>query len=86
MLMNLFTMFYQNVVKLKRGDFVSFEKEKRRLDDFCFKKIEVSKYKNLESMLKLVLVLSRDQASVETTFSLNIIYNFNMKEIFISRS
>ena len=53
MLMNLFTMFYQNVVKLKRGDFVSFEKEKRRLDDFCFKKIEVSKYKKLELMLKL---------------------------------
>ena len=86
MLMNLFTMFYQNVVKLKRGDFVSFEKEKRRLDDFCFKKIEVSKYKKLELMLKLLLVLSRDQASVETTFSFNIIYNFNMKKIFISRS
>ena len=86
MLMNLFTMFYQNVVKLKRGDFVSFEKEKRRLDDFCFKKIEVSEYEKLELMLKLVLVLSRDQASIETTFSLNIIYNFNMKKIFISRS
>lgn len=84
--MNLFTMFYQNVVKLKRGDFVSFEKEKRRLDDFCFKKIEVSEYEKLELMLKLVLVLSRDQASIETTFSLNIIYNFNMKKIFISRS
>ena len=41
------TMFYQNIVKLKRGDFVSFEQKKVHLDDFYFKEVEVGKYKNL---------------------------------------
>ena len=49
-------------------------------DDFYFKEVEVSKYKNLASLLKLVL--SHGLALVERTFSLsNIIHNFNLKEI-----
>ena len=37
-----FPMFYQIIAKLKRGDCVSFETEKGRLDDFYFKEVEVS--------------------------------------------
>ena len=75
-------MFYQNIVKLKGGDCVSFEKEKGCLDYFYIKKVEVSEYKNLASVLKLVL--SDGQASMERAYSLhNIIPNFNLKDISI---
>lgn len=37
-----FPMFYQIIAKLERGDCVSFETEKGRLDDFYFKEVEVS--------------------------------------------
>ena len=37
-----FPMFYQIIVKLKRGACVSFETEKGRLDDFYFREVEVS--------------------------------------------
>ena len=41
-----------------------------RLDDFFFKKCNVSKFPELSSVLKIVLTMSHDQADIERGFSL----------------
>ena len=75
-----FTSFHESCMSEKRSDFEKFKRHKDRLDDF-FMKIEIGSYKNLFSILKLVLVLSRGQANVERCFSVNNnVLKFNMSE------
>ena len=64
----------------KRSDFEKFKRHKDRLDDF-FMKAEIGSYKNLFSILKLVLELSHGQANVERCFSVNNnVLKFSMSE------
>lgn len=59
-----FIIFNQNTVKLIKRRFRSFEKKKASLVDPHFKEVEIGKYKNLASGLKLVLMLSHGQTSL----------------------
>ena len=75
-----FTSFHESCMSEKRSDFEKFKRHKDRLDDF-FMKTEIGSYKNLFSILKLVLVLSHGQANVERCFSVNNnVLKFNMSE------
>ena len=74
-----FTSFHESCMSEKRSDFEKFKRHKDRLDDF-FMKTEIGSCKNLFSILKLVLVLSRGQANVERCFSVNNVLKFNMSE------
>ena len=67
-----FTMFCQTIVKLTTRRFVIC-----RLVEFYSKEVEVGKYKNLASGLKLVLVL------IWSSILNIIIHNFNIEEISI---
>ena len=75
-----FTSFHESCMSEKRYDFEKFKQHKDRLDDF-FMKTEIGSYKNLFSILKLLLVLSHGQANVERCFSVNSnVLKFNMSE------
>ena len=75
-----FTSFHESCMSEKRSDFEKFKRHKDRLDDF-FMKTEIGSYKNLLSILKLVLVLSHGQANVERYLSVNNnALKFNMSE------
>ena len=56
-------------VKNMQRELVTFSQKDDRLDDFYFKVASISKYKHLWFVVKLILTLSHDQASVEHGFS-----------------
>ena len=61
--------------------FQSFSCDETALHDFFFKLVGVEKCKDLPFLLKIVLTLSRGQAAVERSFSLeNALLNYNMSE------
>ena len=79
-----FSSFYHTSLRERKTSFESFQKERDRLNDFYVKETDISNYKNLSSVFKLVLVLSHGQAAVEWGFSVyNKALNFNMGEISI---
>ena len=66
-----FKKFLDVEVKTMRRESVTFSQKDDRLDDFYFKVLSVSKYKDLSFVVKLILTLSHGQTSVERGFSLN---------------
>ena len=58
-------------VKMKTLDFSSFDEETTWLDLFYFKIIMVGRSEVLSFILKIILIMSHGQASVERGFSLN---------------
>ena len=58
-------------VKMKTLDFSSFDEETTWLDHFYFKIIMVGRSEVLSFILKIILIMSHGQASVERGFSLN---------------
>ena len=58
-------------VKMKTLDFSSFDEEATWLDHFYFKIIMVGRSEVLSFILKIILIMSHGQASVERGFSLN---------------
>lgn len=55
----------QTDLKFKRNVFVSFDTCKNFLGDFYFKKLKIITYHELASILKLLITLTCDQASIE---------------------
>lgn len=68
-----FDSFYQNVVLKKAVTFAHYEpyKEKSRVDEFYINFMDKDEYKNLWKVVKITLLLSHGQASVERGFSVN---------------
>ena len=70
----------KNELKLFNGKFRSFDRKVSRLDDFFFATVGIQNYKELSYVLKIILILSHGQASVERSFSVNkSILGVNMK-------
>ena len=64
-----------------RSVFEDFNEATDRLDHFWFEKANISHFKTLDFVVKLVLTLFHGQASVEWEFSIsNIVHNNNMKK------
>ena len=51
--------------------FPECNREEDSLDDVCFKKCNLNKFKELASTLKIFLTMSHEQASVERGFSVS---------------
>ena len=54
-----------------RDIFIGYDRSNKRLDDFYFRDINITKYPDLAFVVKLVLTLSHGQASVERGFSVD---------------
>jgi hypothetical protein len=55
-----------------KEDFLAFKKETDRLDDFYFRHVgSISEYESIWSVMKIILILSHGNASVESGFSIN---------------
>jgi hypothetical protein len=55
-----------------KEDFLAFKKETDRLDDFYFRHVgSISEYESIWSVMKIILILSHGNASVESVFSIN---------------
>ena len=68
-------------LQLDADKFKSFNSGKERLDDFFFQVVSFTVPADLKSILKLVLVLSHGQASIERGFNVNkTILKVNMNE------
>ena len=66
-----FVEFVTHDVKLNIDKFKSFNRYKTKLDVFYFETIGLDKYKELKYVMKVILILSHGQASVERGFSIN---------------
>lgn len=72
--------FLQNEMKLKAEMFKQFSPTVYRLDNFLFNNVEMQLPNELASILKIVLIFSHWQASIERSFSVSsIILKDNMK-------
>ena len=60
-----FSSFYHTSFRERKTSFEFFQKERDSLDDFYVKETDISNYKNLSSVFKLVLVFSHGQVAVE---------------------
>ena len=70
-----------NELKLNDDKFCNFERNKVRLDHFCFNIIGVQKYDKFAFIIKVILTVSHGQTAIERGFSLNkTILDVNMKE------
>ena len=66
-----YRLFLQNEAKLHHKTFKSFNRSENHLDEFFFSKCVVHKiYKELSSVITIILALSHGQAAVERSFSL----------------
>ena len=63
--------FTKEDAKLNSSLLNEFSLSNDRLDDFYFKKMKISKFKELALVCKIVFTLSHGQSSVERGFSLN---------------
>ena len=68
---NQFSKFLTIKWTINRDIFIGYDRSNKRLDDFYFKDINITNYPDLASVVKLVLTLSRGQASVERGFSVS---------------
>ena len=70
--LNQFSKLLEESTKLFHQEFNEFKREICRLDDFYFKTLKIGgKYPELAQVVKLVLILSHGQATVERGFSNN---------------
>ena len=75
-----FDQFYDNEFKKFRVAFAEFDGNKTRLDHFYFKRVNVNAYETLSFVIKVVLTISHEQASVERQFSVNnLLVDHNME-------
>ena len=66
-----YRLFLENDVKQYHERFTNFKREDGCLDEFFFSTCEVDKnYKELSSVIEIILTLSHGQAAVERNFSL----------------
>ena len=78
-------LFPHHQLKRKKKSYESFQKNSNCLDDFYEKEVEVSNFKVLSSVVKLVLALSHGQAKVEREFNMNTkVLKVNLKEVSIT--
>ena len=66
-----FSKFCETVVVESEEEFLSFDKDKDRLDYFLWKFTDLKMYAKLQHVIKIVLILSHGQAQVEREFSSN---------------
>ena len=69
--MQEFLEFVVDEMKWHSDVFQSFKRDKTSLDVFFFSYTDVVKYKELSSLVKMILNLSHGQAAVELEFSIN---------------
>ena len=58
-------------LKLLTDLFQSYKTEETGLDEFYFEKTDIRRFKELASLLRAILTLSRGQAALEHSFSIN---------------
>ena len=76
-----FRKFLEDDLKKENLKFQEFDHKTKRLDEFFFRDIDVSKYNSLSFVFKLIFTLSHGQAAVERGFSINNnVLLTNMKE------
>ncbi|XP_065665582.1 uncharacterized protein LOC136087006 [Hydra vulgaris] len=68
---NEYSRFCKIVVVDNKELFLTFDKDKDRLDYFLWKYTDLKLYTNLQQIFKIVLILSHGQAQVERGFSSN---------------
>ena len=66
-----FSKFCETVVVESKEEFLSFDKDKDRLDYFLWKLTDLKMYAKLQHLIKIILILSHGQAEVERGFSSN---------------
>ena len=66
-----FSKFCETVVVENKEEFLSFDKDKDRLDYFLWKFTDLKMYAKLQHVIKIILILSHEQAEVERGFSSN---------------
>ena len=72
-------IFKDNEVKKMESEFSGFSLEECQIDDFYFKTVGVTKYKELSYILKLLLTMNHGKTAVECGFSHNnVILKTNM--------
>ena len=81
---NALTQFQESLqIECKSDQFrlKSFNRKEHRLDELFFHCLGIQKYKDLSYVVKIILTLNHDQASVERGFSINkSLVQVNMKE------
>ena len=84
-----YSKFLTHVVKPNTESFNEFEESKNRLDSFLWKYMgSDSNYKSIWSIVKIILVLSHGQATVERGFSENkmlLVENLDMESLIAQR-
>ena len=67
-----FLNFFSTTVKENKGSFVKFEKETDRVDTFIWQFfLDTNKFIILRKVLKMLMILSHGQVTVEREFSVN---------------
>ncbi|GBN31928.1 hypothetical protein AVEN_38614-1 [Araneus ventricosus] len=68
-----FKEFLDKVVKCSFSDFKTLDHKEQRLDTFLYQyfSVDKEKYRKLWDIVKMILILSHGQATVEREFSLN---------------
>ena len=69
--MQEFLEFVVDEMKWHSDVFQPFKRDKTSLDVFFFSYTDIVKYKELSSLVKMILNLSHGQAAVELEFSIN---------------
>ena len=69
--MQLFLEFVGHDLKLLTDLFQSYKRKETSLDEFYFEKTDIRRFKELASLLRVILTLSHGQAAVERNFSIN---------------
>ena len=62
--------FLDNDCKIFRSSFDAFDPQEKRLDNFS-NDTQIHKYESLSYVIRLILILSHDHASVERAFTVN---------------
>ena len=66
-----FSKFCETVLVENKEEFLSFDKDKDRLDYFLWKFTDLKMYAKLQHVIKIILILLHRQAEVERGFSSN---------------
>ena len=66
-----FSKLKETELKRFKDTFSSYEQNTERIDDFCFRKINIQHYKSLSFLLQILFIMSHGQAAVERGFSIN---------------
>ena len=69
--MQQFLEFVGHDLKLLTDLFQSYKREETSLDEFYFEKTDIRRFKELASLLKVILTLSYGQAAAQGDFSIN---------------